>query len=139
MKTQLKTSLLCPCLLIVFFPFLPPFAAVFKLSCVRVQLARIDVREKRVVLCCVLECFFALQPPSPFTAGDYRMLATDLRNSRIHPHAQKPFQKKIMHKAVKKKLLFQSQSHAAVLAWNRGTTRTFLVFACGTEQQSQRQ
>lgn len=91
LKSQLKTSLFCPCLLIVFSLFPSPFAAVFKLSCVRVQFARVDVRENKVALCYVLECF-ALQPPSPFTPGSYRTLATDLRNSRIHPHAQKSFQ-----------------------------------------------
>lgn len=92
LKSQLKTSLFCPCLLIVFSLFSSPFAAVPKLSCVRVQFARVDVRENKVALCYVLECF-ALQPPSPFTAGGYRMLASDLRNSRIQPHAQKSFQK----------------------------------------------
>lgn len=62
------------------------------LNCVRAQFARVDVTENKVALCYVLECF-ALEPPSPFPSGGYRMLATELRNSSIHPNAQKSFQK----------------------------------------------
>lgn len=51
LKSQLKTSLFRPCLLIVFSLFPSPFASVFKLSCVRVQLARVDVTENKVALC----------------------------------------------------------------------------------------
>lgn len=91
LKSQLKTSLFCPCLIAVsLFP--SPFAAVSRLSCVRVQFATLDVRGNKVSLCDVLECF-APQPPSPCTTGGYGMFATDLRNSRSHPHAQKSFQK----------------------------------------------
>lgn len=91
LTSQLKTSFFGSCL-IVFSPFPSPFAAVFRLSCVRVQFARVDVRGNKVSLCDVLECF-APQPPSPCTTGGCGMFATDLWNSRSHPHAQKSFQK----------------------------------------------
>lgn len=86
LKSQLKTSLFCSCL-IVFSLFPSPFAAVFRLSCVRVQLATVDVRGNKVSLCDVLEgC-------APQPLHHWRMFATDLRNSRSHPRAQKSFQK----------------------------------------------
>lgn len=90
--SQLKNFLFCLCLLTVLSLFPSLFVFVFELNCVRVQFARLDVRKNKVALCYVLECF-ALELLSPFTAGGYRMLATDLRNSRIHPNAQKSFQK----------------------------------------------
>lgn len=91
LKSWLKTSLFCSCL-IVFSPFPSLFAAVFRLSCVRVQFDPVDVRGNKVSLCDVLECF-APQPPSPCSTGGCGMFATDLRNSRSHPRAQKSFQK----------------------------------------------
>lgn len=91
LKSQLKTSLFC-LRLNVSSPFPSPFAAVLRLSCVRVQFATVDVRGNKVSLCDVLECF-SPQPPSPCTTGGCGMFATDLRNSRSHPRAQKSFQK----------------------------------------------
>lgn len=51
LKSQLKISIFCPCILIAFFLFPSPFAAAFKLSCVRVQFSRVDVTEHKVALC----------------------------------------------------------------------------------------
>lgn len=51
LKSQLKTSILCPCILIAFFLFPSSFAAAFKLSCVGVQFFRVDVTEYKVALC----------------------------------------------------------------------------------------
>lgn len=48
LKSQLKTSLFCPCILIVFFLF---FLLPLLLSCVRVQFSRVDVTEYKVALC----------------------------------------------------------------------------------------
>lgn len=87
LKSQLKTSLFCLCL-IVFSPFPSAFAAVFRLSCVRV-----DVRGNKVSLCDVPECF-APQPPSPCTTGGCGCLPLTSGTAGVIPVHKSLFRRK---------------------------------------------